>query len=117
MELVKQRRISKPGEWIIDNKPQDRDLRKHFEAILGHEIGDNYCVPTPEAGGVSLHPTSPIILVATAQSQEPIFVTTRTLEVPGVVRIVIYMWEPGGAPAKGKLVKWICLFPLAEVVN
>jgi hypothetical protein len=61
----------------------------------------------------------PIIFVATAQSQDPVFVTTRTFEVatienlkiPTDVRIEIYTWEPGGAPAKNKLVKWFCQFP------
>lgn len=165
----------------MDDKPQRRDLRKHFEAILGYEIGEiedrvfalrsrtaiwskeldsahltsrefgttgdstkacfklpvlsisgltltgsdgkaefllseYYCLPAVGAGEPPESPTSPIIFVATAQSRDPVFVTTLVSEVsaPGVttdVRVEIFTWKPNGSPAGSKLVKWFCQFP------
>jgi len=164
----------------MNTKPQQRDLREHFEAILGPELkdlsdgefvlrastalwsqdtnghitsreigtsgdstkvcvdsrilsvggltftgldgkaefllSDYHCAPNDSPGNIALN--FPIILVATVQSQDPVFVTTRTSEVyvTGTstitdVRIEIYTWESGGVPAKGQLVKWICQCP------
>lgn len=155
----------------MKQEPQKRDLRSHFEAILGHEIryfegattsyrkglwhgvdghitsqtkdieGDSRIV----CGGSSLYtiggqtttrddgkadfllseyycpgpevfPQLPLILVATAVSEQPVFVTTYNLLIEGDdgrmdFRIQLYAWEPGGAPAKGIFVSWLCQFP------
>lgn len=61
-------------------------------------------------------PEHPVIFVATAQSAEPVFVTSRTFlakDADGLpdLRVEIYTWEPGGAPAGTRLVKWFCQFP------
>lgn len=168
----------------MEQKPQRRDLRSHFEAILGHEIGeiedsvfelrerravwseefDNGHVTSREinttgdstkacasfailsVGGltttdgegkaefllseywcppqlpVAILFTFPIIFVATAQSTAPVFVTTRTSEIfvneaVADIRVKIFTWEPGGAPAKDKLVKWFCRLPFTRVVQ
>ena len=69
----------------------------------------------------SIVPKNPIIFVATAQSQDPVFVTTRTFLINrdnGVkdVRIEIYTWEPNGDPAQSKLVKWFCRLPFDPII-
>lgn len=69
----------------------------------------------------SIVPKNPIILVATAQSQDPVFVTTRAFLIKredGVkdVRIEIYTWEPTGTPAQFKLVKWFCRLPYDPII-
>jgi hypothetical protein len=69
----------------------------------------------------SIAPRHPIILVATAQSPEPVFVTTRTFiatKNDGFrdVKVELYTWEPGGNPARSKLVKWFCRFPFDQII-
>ena len=80
-------------------------------------LSQYYCNPASAGGDISYFPTSPIIFVATAQSKDPVIVTTRVYQVPNDVRIEIYTWDPGGAPATDKLVKWICQFPMLRVIN
>jgi hypothetical protein len=63
----------------------------------------------------------PIIFVATVQSSNPGFVTTRTSEITDTNgditdwRIEIFTWEPGGSPSAG-LVKWFCQIPLLATI-
>ncbi len=66
-------------------------------------------------------PKHPLILVATAQSQDPVFVTTRAFEATNDngfkdVRIEIYTWGPGGDPAGSRLIKWFCRFPFDPII-
>jgi hypothetical protein len=158
----------------MEQELQKKDLRSHFEAILGHEIrdfegattryrkgvwhgvdgqvtsqtldmqGDSRIVcgeafliavggqaTTRDDGkvdfllsefycaSVTARSQLPIILVATAVSEQPVFVTTynRLIERDDRImdfRIQIYAWEPGGAPAKGIFVNWLCQFPAQE---
>jgi hypothetical protein len=170
----------------MDKKPQERDLRRHFEAILGHELedifegeialreriavwsekydnghitsreigttgqstkacgnagvffiggqtvtgsdgkvefllSDYHCFFARETGSSNIA-TFPIIFVATPQSREPVFVTTRTTAVfkGGSftdVKIEIYTWDHSGAPAKTKSVDWFCQLPFLSIIS
>jgi hypothetical protein len=65
---------------------------------------------------LQITPQLPIIFVATAVSELAVFVTTYNLLITPEgsftdFRIRIYTWEPGGTPAKGITVNWLCQFP------
>jgi len=79
-------------------------------------LSDYHC-----AGVLSI--SFPIIFVATVQSQEPIFVTSRTFEVYSSgsgnisdVRVELYTWDSNGSPAGSKFVKWFCQFPNFPII-
>jgi hypothetical protein len=78
-------------------------------------LSDYHCHHNPGASE-AIPPAPPVIFVATAQSDKPVFVTTRTFIANLDLRVEIYTWEPGGAPAGGQVVKWFCRFPIGSVI-
>jgi hypothetical protein len=62
------------------------------------------------------HAQRPIICVANARTDSPVFVTTVTRIVPGTaendgyddVEITLFAWDPGGNPVTGVQLRWIC---------
>ena len=56
-------------------------------------------------------PVAPVILVATAHTRSPVFVTTFTTLTDGAnpdVNIELFSWNQNGNPAGGVPVRWFC---------